>query len=108
MYSPYFFNVKMCIDIEHALKTRLVVAEDNPDENGYNIVDSFLSNNPDVITNIEKKAGSVFTGQLIEKYFKLCTVYFGIFCSKTLKMPKGITQIGDAFWHKQRKITLFP
>lgn len=69
--------LKMCIDIEHALKTRLVAAvEDNPDEDGYNIVDSFLSKNPDVITNIEKKADSIFTGQLIEKYFKLCTVYF--------------------------------
>lgn len=48
--------LKMCIDIEHALKTILVAAvEDNPDEDGYNIVDSFLSKNPDVITHIEKK-----------------------------------------------------
>ena len=67
---------QMCADIEHAIKTRLITnIENNPDENGYDIVDVFLSKNTDVLENIEGKSGSVFTGGLIEKYFTLCYVY---------------------------------
>lgn len=67
---------KMCVNVEHALKTKLIsTIEDNPNEDGYSIVESFLSLNPDIILSIEKKADSIFTGQLIEKYFNLCSVF---------------------------------
>lgn len=66
----------MCIDIEHALKTMLVTAiENNPNEDGYHIVDLFFNQYPGSLSSIEEKADSVFTGQLIEKYFELCSVY---------------------------------
>lgn len=68
--------LKMCIDVEHCLKTKLIsTIEDNPDEDGYSIVKSFLTENPDIISSIEKKADSIFTGRLIEKYFNLCSVF---------------------------------
>ena len=67
---------KMCVNVEHALKTKLIsTIEDNPKEDGYSIVESFLLSNPDIIASIEKKADSIFTGQLIEKYFNLCSVF---------------------------------
>ena len=66
----------MCIDIEHALKVAVIAdIENNADEDGYTIVDDFLANNPDVINTISNKVDSVFTGDLIEKYFKVCYVF---------------------------------
>lgn len=68
--------LQMCIDIEHAIKTKLITTiENNPNEDGYNIVDLFFSKHPDVLENIEGKADSIFTGGLIEKYFSLCYVF---------------------------------
>lgn len=67
---------KMSIDIEHAIKTKLIAAvEDNPLEDGYNLVDKFIKQNPSVLSKIEQKSDSVFTGALIEKYFTLCYVF---------------------------------
>ena len=67
---------KMCVDIEHAIKTKLLAAvEDNPLEDGYNLVDIFINDNPSVLSKIEQKADSVFTGALIEKYFNLCYIF---------------------------------
>lgn len=67
--------LQMCIDIEHALKVAVISnIEQNTAEDGYAIVDNFLARNPDVVESIAKKADSVFTGNLIEKYFELCYV----------------------------------
>jgi abortive infection bacteriophage resistance protein len=67
--------LQMCIDFEHALKVAVLAAiESNPFENGYSIVDRFLSKNSDIKVSIEKKADSIFTGNLIDKYFNLCYV----------------------------------
>ena len=67
--------LKMCIDVEHALKVKLVKdIEKDPTQDGYQIVDDFLSNNPSVADNIENKIDSIFTGDLIEKYFTVCQV----------------------------------
>ena len=67
--------LQMCIDIEHALKVAIISdIEKNAAEDGYTIVDKFLTENPDVIGSIAKKVDSVFTGDLIEKYFELCYV----------------------------------
>lgn len=66
----------MCIDIEHALKVQTVsTIEANPDEDGYSICEEFLQEYPYIKTRIEEKADSIFTGELIEKYFNLCYVF---------------------------------
>lgn len=62
----------MCVDVEHALKVSLVTAiEDNPLENGYNIVTKFLAAYPHIESGIAYKSGSAFTGGLIDKYFSI-------------------------------------
>lgn len=64
--------LQMCIDIEHALKVHLLTdIENNLDEDGYNIVDSFLRNNPNVSHSIAQKSTSIFTGNLINSYFDI-------------------------------------
>ena len=66
----------MCIDLEHALKVRILAdIEENTAENGYDIAASFLSSNPDIMKTIAQKADSIFTGDLIDKYFSLCYVF---------------------------------
>ena len=66
----------MCIDIEHALKVKVISAiESNPNEDGYSICDEFLAENPTIRDSIEEKADSIFTGELIDKYFQLCLVF---------------------------------
>lgn len=66
----------MCIDIEHALKVTIISnVENNPLEDGYSIVERFLKDNPDILHNIAGKAESIFTGDLIQKYFNLCYVF---------------------------------
>lgn len=66
----------MCIDVEHAMKVKIVSAiEANPSEDGYSICDEFLDKYPHIRESIEEKADSIFTGELIDKYFNLCYVY---------------------------------
>ncbi len=68
--------LQMCIDIEHALKVMVISdVESNTLEDGYSIVADFLDENPDVLGSIAQKADSIFTGDLIEKYFSLCYVF---------------------------------
>lgn len=75
----------MCIDIEHAMKVKVVSAiEVNPHEDGYTIVDEFLDEYPHIRNSIEEKADSIFTGELIDKYFNLCFVFNN-------KDPKKVT-----------------
>ena len=70
------YLLQMCIDVEHALKVKVISdIESNTIEDGYSIVDNFLSINPDVLSSIAQKADSIFTGDLIEKYFSLCYVF---------------------------------
>lgn len=67
--------LKMCIDVEHALKVKFVSdIERDPSEDGYRIVKDFLAKNPSVTENIENKIDSIFSGDLIEKYFTICQV----------------------------------
>ncbi len=67
---------KMCIDVEHALKIKLIsTIEDNPLEDGYNIVDMFFSKHKGILNKVEQKADTIFTGDLIDKYFTLCYVF---------------------------------
>lgn len=67
------YILPMCIDIEHALKVQIVSAiEANPAEDGYSICDEFLNQNGHIRNSIEEKVDSIFTGELIDKYFNLC------------------------------------
>lgn len=67
---------KMCIDIEHDLKVLLLEnLENDAGEDGYDIVDNFLSNNPYIVGKIEAASASPFTGNLIKKYFMIQRVY---------------------------------
>lgn len=67
--------LKMCIDVEHALKVKLVSdIENDPKQDGYQIVNDFLSKNESVLRNIENKIDAIFTGDLIAKYFTICQV----------------------------------
>lgn len=71
-----YLLLKMCIDLEHSLKVSLISEiEQNSNEDGYTVVDGFLAQNPNIKFNIEKKSDSIFTGELIAKYFDLCTVF---------------------------------
>jgi len=70
--------LRMCIDVEHALKVRLVTdIENDPAQDGYQIVEDFLDNNEPVLHNIENKIDTIFTGDLISKYFTICQVFQG-------------------------------
>lgn len=65
-----FLVQRMCSDIEHALKVKLI-AEIEKDEttDGYDIVKQFLQQNPVIVRKIESTVASPFTTDLIHKYF---------------------------------------
>lgn len=67
--------LKMCINIEHAMKVKLVETVSRADsEDGYQIIDDFIDEYPSVLSDIAKKADGVFTKDLINKYFEICYV----------------------------------
>lgn len=60
--------INMALDIEHALKVQLLNDLcNNPDEDGYNIVDKYLSADFIRIKNIHDKLGKSATSELIAK-----------------------------------------
>lgn len=69
-----FLISKMCLDVEHAMKVILIHhLETNMKSDGYDVVKDFL-NMPKysyILTEIERKSASTFTGDLIKKYFSL-------------------------------------
>lgn len=71
-----FLVSKMCLDIEQALKVKLIkdVGED-PDSDGYDIVEKFLSQNPYIVQKIEATTSSPFTKDLVHKYFTVQKLY---------------------------------
>lgn len=61
---------KMCIDIEHDLKVKMLKEiENNALIDGYEIVDTFLKSNQKIVGKLEGTINSPFTGDLIQKYF---------------------------------------
>ena len=87
-----FLVSRMCIDIEQALKVKLIrdIGEDNL-PNGYDIVEAFLSKNPFVVSKLEAAAASPFTGDLICKYFTI----HNVFNSKKNKYDRKIVAYDD-------------
>ena len=63
---------RMCFDIEHAMKVKLIQdIENDPCEDGYNIVEQFLRANNYIVKDLGRKSISPFTGDLIIKYFDI-------------------------------------
>lgn len=71
-----FIISKMCLDIEHALKVKMLKdVENDSASDGYDIVQNFLSQNPYIIEKLEATSASPFTSDLIHKYFSLQRIY---------------------------------
>lgn len=67
-----FIVSKMCLDIEHALKVRMLSdIEIDSSTDGYDIVKDFLSQNNYIIKKLEATSTSPFTSDLINKYFTI-------------------------------------
>lgn len=67
--------LKMCINIEHAIKVLLVETVSRADgEDGFQIIDDFITSYPNVLEDVANKADGVFTRDLINKYFDICYV----------------------------------
>lgn len=61
--------VKMCLDIEHFLKTRLMYdVSINKEEDGYNIVKKYLDGRFDILSNLYRDTDTSATGGLIGKF----------------------------------------
>lgn len=64
------YLLRMCIDVEHALKVRLIAdIEKDTDQDGYQIVSDFLKSNESIKKSIAGKEGTIFAGDLVSKYF---------------------------------------
>lgn len=65
-----YLIIQMCLDVEHALKTRLLKdIEDNPEEDGYDITRRFITKYERSCQNIQKHKSSEYCRELIEKYY---------------------------------------
>ncbi|QNU67372.1 Abi family protein [Ruminiclostridium herbifermentans] len=67
-----FLISKMCLDIEHDLKVKLINdIENNNLIDGYDIVEQFVAQNTYIKTILESKSSSPYTYDLMRKYFTL-------------------------------------
>lgn len=65
-----YLILQMCLDVEHALKTRLLKdIEDNPEEDGYDIIRRFITKYERSCQNIQKHKSSEYCRKLIDKYY---------------------------------------
>lgn len=71
-----FLISKMCLDIEHDLKVRMLKdIENDSTTDGYDIVYTFLRQNNYIMGKLEATSASPFTSDLIRKYFTLQRVF---------------------------------
>ena len=71
-----FLVSKMCLDIEHDLKVRMLKdIENDSTTDGYDIVKDFLRANNYIIEKLEATSASPFTSDLIHKYFTIQRIY---------------------------------
>lgn len=62
--------IQMCIDVEHAMQIKLLQElEENGEDDGYQLVEDFLEENPYVRGSLERNSGGVYTQSLFYKYF---------------------------------------
>ena len=91
-----FVVSKMCLDIEHDLKVKMLKdIENDATTDGYDIVKSFLSKHTYIIGKLEATSASPFTHDLICKYFTIQTIYNP---SKQKKENKIITYDDCPAW----------
>lgn len=65
-----YIIIKMCLDIEHSLKVKLLSEiASNDSEDGYRIVCDFLEKYPWIYKDIYNKRYSTYVGDLINKFF---------------------------------------
>lgn len=67
-----YLIIKMCLDIEHFLKVKLITAvARNPNDDGYEVVRKFLgsSNNEKILKKIKGHKSSGYCKDLIDKYY---------------------------------------
>lgn len=65
-----YIILQMCLDVEHALKTRLLKdIENNLEEDGYDIIRRFITKYERSCQNIQKHKSSEYCRELIEKYY---------------------------------------
>lgn len=75
MHVRFLIN-RMCLDIEQALKVKLVKDVSNDaNVDAYKIVEKFLLGNLYIVKSLEARITSPFTGDLIRKYFDVQQVY---------------------------------
>lgn len=75
MHFRFIVN-RMCLDIEQALKVKLIRDVSNDaNADAYKIVENFLLKNSYIVKGLESKVTSPFTGDLIQKYFDVQRVY---------------------------------
>ncbi|MBE5882443.1 MAG: Abi family protein [Lachnospiraceae bacterium] len=61
--------VEMCLDIEHFLKARLMYdVSNNPEEDGYNIVNRYLEGNYNILHDLYRDADKSATSNLVHKF----------------------------------------
>ena len=71
-----FLISKMCLDIEHDLKVKMLKDIENDEStDGYDIVKNFLDNNKSIVGKLETISTSPFTSDLINKYFSIDSAY---------------------------------
>ena len=69
MYLRYI-TVEMTLDIEHALKVRLLnEIENNPNEDGYHIIREFIAKDMSILKKIQSHKASDYCKGLIDSYF---------------------------------------
>lgn len=91
-----FIVSKMCLDIEHALKVKMLKdIESDLSTDGYDIVKDFLSLNTYIIGKLEASSSSPFTNDLIRKYFAIQYTYHS---SKPIKRNKIIAYDDCPAW----------
>lgn len=66
-----FLIQRMCSDIEHALKVKLVSEIEKSANDGYELVQRFLAKCPRTLEKIEFQSSSPYVSKLIRKYFML-------------------------------------
>lgn len=75
MHFRFLVN-RMCLDIEQALKVKLVKdVLNDANADAYKIVEDFLTENYNIVKSLESRIMSPFTGDLIQKYFDVQREY---------------------------------